>query len=197
LLLVEGEPRKALLWAHLFAHYRRIDYPPGESFAERRQAYAASLLLRSATALERVAGDYGSIQVDLDEFVARHDADIRAGMVARRESVADKAEARPENRLVQASSTVRRSDIGTGEPGQAIYRIGVGRDGRVKRVLIVDSVPDRRFGWRMRNIARRTRFNPSPDAEPLRWAVMPIVFDDHSVSMRPKATTKRTDTPRP
>lgn len=187
LLLLEGEPRAALVWAHAFVHYRRVFGQLAGHPSERRQAYAASLLLRCRSTMERSTGDRSPIQADLDEFVARHDAGIRAGMIESLQATADTLEARPNNALTQVSSrTLRRSMVEAGEPGLALYRIGVGRDGRVKRVLIVDTAPDRRFGWRMRSIARATRFNPSPGADPLRWAVLPMQFDDHSVSLRPR-----------
>ncbi len=69
-------------------------------------------------------------------------------------------------------------------PGYALYLIGVDPAGRVSKALVVDSMPDRKFARGLRGSVLRSRFNESPGASGLRWAMIPFSFDDRSVYLK-------------
>lgn len=175
LLLVEGEPRAALLWAHAHNHYRSVYEQLADWPTQPRSVYAANLVQRCRTASER-AGDRSPIQAEFDAFLAQYDAAIRAGIQGKLQAIAEEARSKPQNRLVKQPPPPKYGThvVPLNEPGWALYRIGVDRDGKVRHVQLIDFAPHPRFGRRFRGTARSERFNRSPDADPLRWALLPI-----------------------
>jgi hypothetical protein len=175
LLLVEGELRAALLWAHAAKHYRSVYEQLAGWPNDPRQVYAADLVQRCRAALEDV-GDLSPIQSELDAFVSQNDSAIRAGIMGNLEAVTEEAQAEPQNSLVRQPPSPKYGThvVPLSEPGWALYRIGVDREGKVRHVHLIDFAPHPRFGRRFRGTARSEQFNRSPDADPLRWALLPI-----------------------
>jgi len=175
LFLVEGDLRAALLWAHVAKHYRGVYEQLASWPNDPRQVYAIDLVKRCRAALERV-GDPSLIQSEFEAFVTENDGAIRSGIIEKLQATTQEAEAEPQNRLVKQQRPPKYGThvVPLSAPGWALYRIGVDRDGKVRHVHLVDFAPHPRFGRRLRGTAGGARLNRSPDADPVRWALLPI-----------------------
>ncbi|MBS7456203.1 hypothetical protein [Coralloluteibacterium stylophorae] len=181
--LAAGEPLDGMVWTQAFAHYERVDAELREYPASERQPYAASLVARSFAALAATGPvDENHVGGLFAGFIADRDASIRAGILEEvaRGPLGMEFRSKP---TVQLRMT-RPLELRMGQPGAALYIVGVDREGRIAKALTVDSLPDTDFARGLRRALMRVRFDPDPDAEPLRWAGLPLQFDDQTVSLR-------------
>lgn len=165
--LQTDHPENASVWA--LADY----YFSGASHYAAK-GYLADLIHRCEQLLTKAQRD--KALADANVFIARYQADIRTAHAENKlhppacslRYVSPRKRRAPET--IGWSSDVPRS-------GNAMFFVGVNREGRVERVLPINSFPS----WRVFRITRRmaydTRFNPAPACgKTLRWGTMPFDY---------------------
>lgn len=184
LRLDQGNAREAIVWTQLYIHYdaiRAADYPVAP---DSRRAYAASLLHRCSQKLTLDEALADAIDADVAAFVDRHGASMETGNTDRQEADEDTSLGVP--RLPAGMKELASGSRATGldAPGMAMYLIGVNQAGRVEHVHVIDSLPDHRVAAALRRHARQLRLPAKDRAAPIRWALAPLAFDNHSIRLR-------------
>ena len=186
--LAAGKPMDAMVWAQAYVHFKRKLEPVPEGFAE---AYPADLLDRIYDRLGRSSAHDKEIAEYLAAFVATHGPKIEAGHgkpptgnpTCRRTS-ADW----PTKRIADDGGRIRvahtRAARAISSPGQVLFKLWIAPDGQVAKVLVVDSLPDMSAAEGLRGSVERMRFNAVAAEAPLRSVLLPMSFDDRSVSLR-------------
>ncbi|MFC4728168.1 hypothetical protein [Coralloluteibacterium thermophilus] len=170
----------AMVWAQAYVRYEAYE---SELRGQERgtQAAAASMIQRAQAGAGR---DKDEVLAYVLAFLQNHDGRIRAAIDAEHARVSDlqytSSRTRP---LFLTNTPLRASHRRMSQPGMAYYLVEVGRDGHIARLLVVDSLPDERYARQLEAVARGMRFNADPDAGEVRRAIMPLSFDDGSVSI--------------
>lgn len=165
--LQTGHPENASVWA-------LVDYYFSGASHYAAKGYLADLIHRCEQRLTKAQRD--KALADANVFIARYQADIRTAHAENRHqpsSCSLRYVSSHRRRLSEApgwSSDVPRS-------GNAMFFVGVNREGKVERVIPINSFPS----WRVFRITRRmaydTRFNPAPAcSKTLRWGTMPFDY---------------------
>lgn len=182
------QPMKAMVWAQAFAGYQSVH---DEIFGDKnpRQAYAAFLLQRSfegvghSDAVRQQIGQY------FQDFQESHDATIRAA-IAREHEKQQSLEKGDGTGLAQLYSG--RIDLDTPDPreqrmhspGYALFLVGINPKGRIEKLLVVDALPDQVFAAGLEGVMRRSHFNTAKKDSDMRWAYVPVNYDDQSVKLK-------------
>jgi hypothetical protein len=172
--------REAMIWAQVFAHYAML-LPDGERPPE---GYTAELVQRILDKLGR--SSIPQVMPDVADFIAQHDAGIRAGTSshfggkAPRPKPNERPVVTPEGRFAARS-------------GFADYLLAFRPDGSVAHAWLLDAVPDPALGETLRHYVREmTLPAESADAgDRLRYSWLPAMFDDHRYRAAPGASRHR------
>ena len=164
--------REAMIWAQVFAHYATL-LPDGERPPD---GYTAELVQRILDKLGR--SGIPQVMPDVANFIAQHDASIRAGSNSRFGGHApgpkpkERSVVAPEGRFAAPS-------------GFADYLLAFRPDGSVAHAWLLDAVPDPALGESLRHyVSEMTIPAESADrAGRLRYAWLPAMFDDHRYRM--------------
>lgn len=165
--LINKQPESALVWA--LADY----YFSGASHYAAK-GYLADLVHRCEQRLTKAQRD--KALADANVFIARYQADIRTAHVKNMllplscslRDVSPQKRRAPEP--IGWSSDIPRS-------GNAMFFVGVNREGKVDRVIPINSFPSWRVFRITRRMARDTRFNPAPACSAtLRWGALPFDY---------------------
>src|SRR5690606_20745502 len=70
------------------------------------------------------------------------------------------------------------------QPGLALFLVGVAADGSLAKILVMDTLPGPEIAEGLLGNMRRARFNAAAPDAPLRWARVPMHFDDRSIRFR-------------
>lgn len=160
--------REAMIWAQVFAHYAML-VPDGERPPE---GYTAELVQRILDKLGR--SSIPQVMPDVANFIAQHDAGIRAGTGshvggrALRPGPKERSVTTPDGRFAARS-------------GFADYLLAFKADGSVAHAWLLDAVPDPRLGKTLRHYVTEMTI-PAQSADTkghLRYAWLPAMFDDH------------------
>ena len=68
-------------------------------------------------------------------------------------------------------------------PGYAFYLLSINREGVVAKAVVVDSLPDERYGIALMDTVKKLKFNKSSHAD-VRQAYVPMTFDDYSIKLK-------------
>ena len=182
------QPMKAMIWAQAFARYEPVY---NEIFGAQHltQAYAAFLIQRSfegvgpSDAVQQQIGKY------FQDFQQRHDAAIRAA-IAREHEKQQTLKKGDGTDLAQLSSggidpnLTNLRERRMNSPGYAVFLVGINPKGRVEKLLVVDTLPDQVFAAGLEGVLRRSHFNTAKKDTALRWAYVPLSYDDESVRLK-------------
>jgi hypothetical protein len=185
--LRRGQPYAALIWAQLHAHYTNLASASSAAEPERRppEAYKAYLLQRCFDALESGV-DESALQRDLEAFVAQHDAGVRRGMLASGPAVSGSERLRALPGSWAAPYRWSLLKLPPRSSARVSYLAGVAPDGRIDRLLIIDSLPDALPAERLAEwVIESGRFNPVEDGAKRRWGHLPLSFSDGVHGIRP------------
>ncbi|WP_199099288.1 hypothetical protein [Dyella sp. ASV21] len=118
----------------------------------------------------------------LHAFIEAYDSSVRSGASSANEVAADMVPV-----YIPRHSGATYVTSGALSSGFADYLVGFGPEGTVKEVLLLDATPDIRLGNKLRNILMGYRVGsaPSPDSAPLRYAFIPVIFDDGQYRLVP------------
>jgi len=172
--------REAMIWAQVFAHYAML-LPDGERPPE---GYTAELVQRILAKLGR--SSIPEVMPDVANFIAQHDAAIRAGTSSHfdgksvRPRPKERAAITPDGRFAPQS-------------GFADYLLVFNPDGSVAHAWLLDAVPDPALGKNLRRYASEMTL-PAQSADagtPLRYAWLPVMFDDHRYRAAPGGSGHR------
>lgn len=182
------QPMKAMVWAQAFARYEPVyqaglnDHHPGH------QAYAAYLIQRSFDALghgDAVQKQIGQYSLD---FQQQYDTKLRAAISASREKQkhsikgdGDDLQQILPGKIDPAMSSLSEQRLRSS--GYAIFLVGVNAKGRVEKLMAVDSLPDEIYAAGLEGVLRRTHFSTAKKTTGLRWAQVPVSYDDQSVEL--------------
>ena len=165
--LQTDHPENASVWA--LADY----YFSGASHYAAK-GYLADLIHRSEQLLTKAQRD--KALADANVFIARYQADIRTAHAENMHlplscSLRDVSpQKRRAPKPIGWSSDIPRS-------GNAMFFVGVNREGEVERVIPINSFPSWRVFRITRQMARDTRFNPAPACSAtLRWGTLPFDY---------------------
>jgi hypothetical protein len=177
----------AMVWAQAFTLYQK-ERPSHTLDRIDPQPYAAYLLQRCYAKVGRGEDVQRKLEEAFVAFQQKHDAKIRAGLA--RGSPEKAAEAglevlSPGPRYLGAAPSTKEEKMKT--PGMALFLLGIDAEGSVQKRLVIDSLPDDTFAAGLTRIADHTRFNPAPKGSELRWAVLPMGYDNRTYAIRPKS----------
>jgi hypothetical protein len=168
--------REAMIWAQVFAHYAMLlpdgERPPG--------GYTAELVQRIVDKLGR--SSIPQVMPDVANFIAQHDASIRAGTSSH---FGGKALPKPKERHLVTPD--RRF---AAQSGFADYLLVFGPDGSVAHAWLLDAVPDPVLGETLRHYVREMTV-PVESADMgarLRYSWLPVMFDDQRYRVAPGAS---------
>ena len=172
--------REAMIWAQVFAHYA-MSLPDDERPPE---GYAAELVQRVLDKLGR--SSIAQVMPDVANFIAQHDASIRAGTGghfgarASRPKPKERSVVTPHGRFAEQS-------------GFADYLLAFGPDGSVVHAWLLDAVPDPALGETLRHYVSEMTLPAAPAnrGAQLRYAWLPAMFDDHRYRAAPGAPGRR------
>ena len=183
---------QARLWAQVFARYEAVYVAAigGNPNPNRHQAYAAFLIGRIDPLPGRADATEKQLREDFFVFLQNYDTQIRAALVALKhpvQSANDKAqeELRWSGTFQMDLPMPIMREHGIDSPGEAIYLGGVNAKGRIEKLLVIDSLPDQIVaGGLAASLARRSHFNTAKVDTPLRWARIPMSYDDQTVELK-------------
>ena len=183
------QPMKAMVWAQAFAHYEPVYQAILNDHHPAHQAYAAFLIQRSFDAL----GHGDAVQKQIGQysfnFQQQYDTKLRAAISASREKqkLSIKGDGDDLQQIlpgkidpVMASLSEQRLR----SSGYAIFLVGVNAKGRVEKLMAVDSLPDEIYAAGLEGVLRRTHFSTAKKTTALRWAYVPVSYDDQSVELK-------------
>jgi hypothetical protein len=160
--------REAMIWAQVFAHYAML-LPEGERPPE---GYIAELVQRILDKLGR--SSIPQVMPDVADFIARHDAAIRAGTSSRVGGTSSRPKPKEHSLVTPEGRFAARS-------GFADYLLVFRPDGSVAHAWLLDAVPDPALGETLRHYVSEMTLPAQPagtDAK-LRYAWLPAMLDDH------------------
>ena len=165
--LQTGHPENASVWA-------LVDYYFSGASHYAAKGYLADLIHRCNLRLTKAQRD--KALADANVFIARYQADIRTAH-------AENMHHLPACSLRYVSPRKRRAPKPIGwssdvpRSGNAMFFVGVNREGKVERVIPINSFPSWRVFRITRQMARDTRFNPAPACSAtLRWGALPFDY---------------------
>lgn len=166
--------RQAMIWAQVFAHYAML-LPDGERPPE---GYTAELVQRILDKLGR--SGISQVMPDVANFIARHDATIRAGTSSHFGGKAPRPKPKERSLVTPDGRFAPRS-------GFADYLLAFRPDGSVAHAWLLDAVPDPALGKTLRHYVREMTLPAATlDAGArLRYAWLPAMYDDHRYRVAP------------
>jgi hypothetical protein len=186
--LSDGDAMSAMVWAQVYAHYMR-------KYSSHRgsDTYAADLLDRAYARVGRTSAAQRDITQYVNAFVATHGPKIESAFSPKADGRTWTPTCRPLNdvwplKQVKGDDKIARirgdrSTRSKARPGIALFEIWVNPEGGVVKALVIDSLPDRVTAEILRDSVEALRFNAvAPDA-PLRPGMVPVSFNDHSISL--------------
>jgi hypothetical protein len=171
LKLDAGQYQEAMNWAQIYSHYELLS--PRTGFSPR-ESYAAELVSRIKPHV--LDAQMPAIMTDVNSFIAQHDAQIRAGMLADATGHHDHL-----NRVTH--HRVQPHDNRFPDSGIADYLIAFKPDGTAADVQLVDAVPRPQVGGMLRNWAKSITLQPAPQDNALRYAWVPMVVGNQDYHM--------------
>jgi hypothetical protein len=172
--LATRQYREAMNWAQIYGHYALL-LPKGD---RPHDGYAAELVQRIVDKLGRSA--MPDVMRDVNSFIASHDADIRAGTDSNLTGgvLHPAAKSRP---YVAPGGRIAPY------AGFADYLLAFNADGSLANAWLLDAVPTSDLGLTLRKYAREMRVPPASarDAKTLRYAWMPVLYDDGRYRVAP------------
>ena len=172
LSLTQHKVLDAMVWAQLFAHYDAIKINSAAHLAgAKARGYTAKLLLRCADA-GRETIEQASLNERLQSFVAEYDDRIRQSR--------ERGQSFPNaQRLEFDGVQVIRVSEYLKISARADYVLGVDGYGVLKKVMTIDAWPEARLADDIQPLLERLHFKKlqNPEADGLRWGVLPMVFD--------------------
>lgn len=172
--------REAMIWAQVFAHYA-MSLPDDERPPE---GYTAELVQRILEKLGR--SSIPEVMPDVANFIAQHDAGIRAG--TRSHFGAKAVRPRPKEH-----SVVTPHGRFSAQSGFADYLLAFAPDGSVAHSWLLDAVPDPALGETLRHYVSEMTVpaQPAGTGARLRYAWLPAMFDDHRYKAAPGAAGRQ------
>ena len=182
------QPMKAMIWAQAFARYEPVYQASLNDHHPVHQAYAAFLLQRSFDALghgDAVQKQIGQYSLD---FQQQYDTKLRAAISASREKQTHsiKGDGDDLRQVLPGKIDPVMSNLSEQRlrnSGYAIFLVGVNAKGRVEKLIAVDSLPDEIYAAGLEGVLRRTHFSTAKKTTALRWAYVPVSYDDQSVEL--------------
>jgi hypothetical protein len=158
---------EAMIWAQVYAHYVML-LPRGE---RPNDGYTAELVQRIIDKLGR--SGVTQAMPDVANFIASHDADIRAGT----DSGFGEHTPRP---VTKSKPYVTPNYRWTPKSGIADYLLAFHADGSQAHAWLLDAVPDPALGEALQRYASGLTLPPSKAAagDGLRYVWLPVMFDD-------------------
>ena len=190
------QPMKAMVWAQAFARYEPVYLESLNDHHPADQAYAAYLIQRSFDALghgDAVQKQIGQYCLD---FQQQYDTKLRAAISASREKQkrsikgdGDGLQQILPGTIDPVMSSLREQRLRSS--GYAIFLVGVNAKGRVEKLMAVDSLPDETYAAGLEGVLRRTHFSTAKKTTDLRWAYVPVSYDDQSLELKTPGSWKR------
>jgi hypothetical protein len=182
--LLRKHPMEAMVWSQVFALYESVLVHASDD-QPSRQAYAAYLIQRADEKLGHDDEVRLKIQSHFLAFQQQHDATIRAALLEHGNLQSGTAE--PGLEMLNARDRYLGEPNAIEErmktPGHAVFLLGVDTQGKVQTELVLDSLPDALFAQGLARNAKRLHFNSAPDGTALRWAILPIAFDNFTLRL--------------
>jgi len=178
--LAQRKHREAMIWAQVFAHYAML-LPDGERPPE---GYTAELVQRILAKLGR--SSIADVMPDVAAFIAQHDAGIRAGTNSHFGGKSVRPKPRERSMIVPDGRFAPRS-------GFADYLLVFEPDGSVAHAWLLDAVPDPALGRTLRHYVSEMTLpaQPADAGTQLRYAWLPVMFDDHRYRAAPGGSGHR------
>jgi hypothetical protein len=194
--------KEAIFWAQIFAHYSETERMKN-NLRDSNQAYQAYLLQRVMELSKKDKALYTEqmLLADLASFHANYNEKIvDSQSVQRKKADASKFNACKYNNQDEELHDIKMvsgPSINAGQltsrmipsPGYAYYLLVLDPNGKVKRTLIVDSMPDVSYAKALSYVATQIRFN-SVKGSSIRTVYIPLSFDDHSVAIKKESAKK-------
>lgn len=183
------QPMGAMIWAQAFAKYEAVYQEISNDKGGSHQAYAAFLIQRSFDEL----GHSDAVQKQIGRyclgFEQQYDAKIRAALSDSREKQEHRIKGDGDDLQQILPGKIDAEMISPSEqrmrsPGYAIFLVGVNAKGRVEKLMAVDSLPDEIFAAGLEGVVRRSHFGTAKKSTELRWAFVPMSYDDQSVQLK-------------
>lgn len=187
--LEAGRPLAGMMWAQGFVRHAELFGSEPESGLG--EAYPAWLVKRHWDALRREGTGAQLVEETFNGFVRQYAERIRAAVAAGPQASSCPDRQQPPLEFVRdgggtlAGSGLHRQVRDRPEqPGMALYLVGVSPDGSLAKILVMDSLPGADMAEGLLANLRRARFNAVAADAPLRWAQVPVHFDDGSIGLR-------------
>lgn len=169
--------REAMIWAQVFAHYAML-LPDGERPSD---GYTAELVQRILDKLGR--SSIPQVMPDVANFIAQHDASIRAGTSSHFGGTARQPKPK-------ARSVVTPHGRFAAHAGFADYLLVFRPDGSVAHAWLLDAVPDPALGETLRHYVSEMTL-PAATGSRLRYSWLPAILDDGRYRAAPGASAHR------
>jgi hypothetical protein len=167
--LAEDMPHEAMLWTQV--HLWRVANHPANSkgMPFHRQGYNADLLQRATRAWRRAKLDNAQIQAMLDDYLARHRAELLAGLQEPERSAPQRV------RLSIARMPPRNAAHLGKASGYVLFLLEVQPSGEVSRTVVESFAPSPEIVAKLRPLVEGVRLHPFEGPDPQN-GVLPVVY---------------------
>lgn len=170
-------PIEAMTWTQIYGHYAELQpepYRPSEG-------YLAELVDRASPGVPK--SQMQDVVDHLNAFIAAYDASVRDGIG--KDDLTPSADMTP--RFIPKRSIAFRNGEAIPPAGFVDYYVAFDANGDAVKVLTLDAVPDIKLDGRMHSILSGYKVAPSTQGVPIRYAFIPVMFDDGKFRLAPKS----------